>query len=187
MENDRLKPLIERADFPPPDPIAPPVELARRVRRLYRQRRRRRTAAIAAAGIACALALWFGLTNRQGNDLARQESQKQTISPSLAAGDESIRELNARIELDESVISQLLAAERQQRIAAARASIKNRQPLFDEQVGTAAMALLLSAEARATRPDGVQAARDDLNYLMHVFPDTIWAARAGEKLAAIGP
>jgi hypothetical protein len=190
MDEDRLKSLIERADVPLPGRSASPLELAGRIRLLYRRRQLRKLTAVAIAFVASGVVLWLGLTNRRPSDLAKTAPEIRDESLVQTARDDGLRETIRRIELEESIVSQLLTAERRRQIDAIPASTRaglDRRLLLDEQVGQAAMAVLLSAENRAMRPEGVQAAREDYVYLMRVFPNTIWAAQAGEKLAALNP
>ena len=59
-------------------------------------------------------------------------------------------------------MASLLAAERRRRIDAVTEEAKTsleRRPMFDDQVGPAAMAVLLSADLSAKRPESAAAAR----------------------------
>jgi len=92
----------------------------------------------------------------------------------------------------ESIIQRLLVAERMRRLpTTAKAAMTSLEAQLhrDEQVGRAAMTVLLSGDRRAKRLFGssMQAAREDYVCVMQVFPNTIWAERAAGRLAALKP
>ena len=193
MNDDRLKALIEMADIDFPARDVSPLELADRVRVLHRQRQRRKLALAVAVAALFGLGglLWNGLADRHGGELAK------TVPENLPAplvitvrADERLQEASKEIDREELIVERLLTAERVRRLTATveTATIgRDRQPLLDEQVGQAAMAILLTGDQRAKQPDNVQAAREDYVCVTKVFPNTIWAELAGERLAALKP
>jgi hypothetical protein len=166
-------------------------ELAGRVRVLYRRRQRRKLALVAVAIFGFTGLLWHGLAGRQGGELARSVRENPTVPSAITAhADDRLREARKQIEREEWIVERLLAAERVRRLTAraeATTSGRDRQPALSEQVGQAAMAILLTADRRAKQPESVQAAKEDYRYVAQLFPKTIWADRAGERLAALKP
>jgi hypothetical protein len=190
MDQDRLKSLIEYADVAPPPQSASPLELADRVRILYRRRQHRRLTALAATATAAGIVLWFGVARQWRGDVAKSASETRIVLPPQIAHIDSLQETNRQIEREEAVVWQLLTAERRRQLDAMPDSTKvglDRRLLPDEQVGQAAKALLMSADDRAKRSEGIPDAREDYAYLMRAFPNTTWAAQAGERLAALNP
>jgi hypothetical protein len=193
MNDKRLKALVEHADIAPPAAWAA-SDLAARVRTLHRRRRRRRLAVAAAAFVAVSVlcgAMALRLADRGGHELAQSPRNAPAESPlQTARKDDSVREISRRIEREKRIVAGLLAAERRRRIETVTETAKidfDRRLSPDDQVGAAAMALLLSAAESAKRPDRVAAAREDYVFVLRVFPNTVWATRAGQRLAAITP
>jgi len=167
------------------------MELAGHVRVLYQRRRRRKLVIMAATLLGFGGLLWHGLSDRQGRELAKSipENPAAPFVESVAA-DDFLQEAHKQIDREESIVQRLLAAERVSRLATtAKAATMglDGQLRRDEQVGQAAMTILLTGDQRAKRPDSVQAAREDYVCVMQVFPNTIWAERAGVRLAALKP
>ena len=160
---------------------------------LHRRRQRRKLVlAVAVAGcLGLGGLLWHGLADRQGGDLAKSvpENLAVTAAKTVQTHDR-VRDARREIEREELIVERLLVAERVRRLktnAEAATTGIPRQLELDEQVGQAAMAILLIGDRRAKRPESLQAARDDYVCVMQMFPNTIWAERAGERLAALKP
>jgi hypothetical protein len=191
MNDDRLKALIELADVDPPAQDVSPLELAGRVRILHRRRQHRKLAVAVAAIVAFGGLLWHGLADRHGVELAKSVPEN-THTPSVITvrADNRLHETRKEIDRQELIVERLLTAERVHQLnATAETALTGRdQQLFrDEQVGQAAMALLLTGDQGAKQPDSVQAAKDDYVCVTKVFPNTIWAERAEQRLAALKP
>jgi hypothetical protein len=180
---DRLKQLIEQADLAPPDAAEPPRDLAARVRGLHGQRRRRKlVAAVAVAAIAAGTLLWIGLPPARGpNAVVRDDG------PAIAA-QRALGEARQQIERAENIVARLLVAECRRQLAALPKTADlglDRQSRYEDQIGPAAAALLLTGDERAKRPGHSAAAREDYACVIETFPNTIWATRAAERLAAL--
>jgi hypothetical protein len=191
MNDDQLRSLIEQADVDPPGPDTGSLELAGRVRVLYRQRQRRKLALAGAAVLLIGGLLWHGLTDRENGEMAKPSPEPEVVQPmqTAQAGDR-FREARDQIDHEERILDRLLMAERARRIAAAAESAGiglDRRLVLDEQVGQTAMTILLAGDRRATQPDGVPDARERYVSVMQVFPNTVWAERAEERLAALKP
>jgi hypothetical protein len=192
MNDARLKALIEEADASLPAQSASSPDFAGRVRALHRRRQRRKLVFAIAALVGVGGLLWHELAGRPSGELAKSVPVEKPAAPTAnaVAAEERLRETRKQIDREELIIERLLAQERARRLAAAVEAAPiafDRQLLVAEQVGQAAMALLLTGDQRANRPGGAQAARDDYVLVMQVFPNTIWAQRAGERLAALKP
>ncbi|MGO9113285.1 MAG: hypothetical protein ACLP9L_28980 [Thermoguttaceae bacterium] len=162
------------------------------MRVLYRRRQRRKLALALAVTALFGLGglLWHGLADRHGSELAKSVSENPAVPAKTVPADDRLHEAKKQIDREELIVECLLAAERVRRLTttAETATIGlDRQLLLDEQVGQAAMAVLLTGDQRAKQPDSVQTAREDYVCVTKVFPNTIWAERAGERLAALKP
>jgi hypothetical protein len=185
MNEDRLKTLIERADSPPPKPATVGLELAERVCILHRQRQRRKLMLAAAAAVAVGVVPWLLPGGRPGHEVATS-SPKGPLAPSRAV----MRNAREEIEREEGIVERLLVTEKRRRLAAISDAAKSNLdgPSFlAEQVGEAAMAVLLSGEQRAEHPERVPAAKEDYACVIRNFPNTIWATQAEARLAALKP
>jgi len=111
-------------------------------------------------------------------------------SPQSARVEERSQDARRLIDREESIIQRLLAAERVGRLANkanVAAIILDAKLRRDEQLGQAAMTVLLTADRREKLRGGVRASREDYVCVMQVFPNTIWAEAAGRRLAALKP
>jgi hypothetical protein len=193
MNDDRLKALIEMADVDPPAQDVSPLELAGRVPVLHRRRQRRKL--VLAVAVAAFFGLgglfWHGLADRHGAELAETVPENPPVPSVITVhANERLQEAREQINREELIVESLLTAERVRRAASQAETATmgpDRQLLLDEQVGQAAMAILLAGDQRARQPDRVQAAKEDYVCVTKVFPNTIWAERAEQRLAALKP
>jgi hypothetical protein len=190
MNEDRLRALIEHADAEPPAPEISSHALASRVRVLYRRRRRRRLAIAAAALLLCGVLLWQRLPGRQTGQLAGPTPPAPAIPAAEVAGAaEHLRAAVQQVEREEQIVEYLLAVERLRRLSDTARNMKpavGREEFLDEQVGRAATAILLSGDRNSQRPEDISSARKDYACVVQLFPNTVWAERAKERLAALG-
>ena len=180
--NDRLKQLIEDADLAPPAVAVSARDLAAQVRDLHRKRRRRLVAAAAVAAIAAGTLLWIRSPHGSGKRNVVKNDD------SAFAAELALSEAKQKIELSENIVARLLVAERRRQLAALPKTADyglDRQSRYEDQIGPAAASLLLTGDERAKRPDRAAAAREDYACVIENFPNTIWAARAAERLAAL--
>ena len=205
--NDRLKQLIEQSDLAPLDAEVSARELAARVRVLGRQRMQRRLVAAAAIVATAAVALLYaglpiGHPHRAGaqgdgpavaSEASVQKHERDgaganAVSQTSLDNERALGDARQQIEHAETVIAKLLLAERRRQLATLTESAKvglDLQSRYEDEIGPAAAALLVTGDERAKRPDRTAAARKDYACVIETFPNTIWAARAAERLAAL--
>jgi hypothetical protein len=191
MNDAQWRALIEQADLNPSASGTSSRDLAGRVRLIHRRRMRRHLSLAAAVILGLGGLSWYGLATRRQADVAPSIS----ASPPLASVesirlDDHLKEAIRLIDREESIIQRLLAAERVGRLAnktSATAISLDARLSREEQVGQAAMTVLLTADRRAKLPHDVRAAREDYVCVMQVFPNTIWAETAERRLVALRP
>ncbi|HEV3418153.1 MAG TPA: hypothetical protein VG056_15110 [Pirellulales bacterium] len=191
VRDDSLRELLAEVDAAPTAPSTGPLELASKVRLLHR-RRMRRNQVLASAGVFVAATLvWQSV--RLIRERPRQQppdDDRQIAKVNNAPLPDELRLATKQIDIEQRILDRLLVAERQRKLATmARQldSIPDRQSRIDEQVGRAAMAILVTADAKRSRPELVASAREDYASVIDLFPHTPWSAEAKQRLAGANP
>ena len=190
MNDERLRRLIEKADTGVAPPGAGAGELSSIARMLYRRQVRRRLAAAATAVmLLCVVGAWQASWLWHGMD----KTNIAGVSPAQAADvtvlKEKLAKLEEQIQRQEQIIERLLAAERSNRLKAEadeRLLRPTGRELLDEQLSQTAGTILLCADEENKMPEYKQSARESYNLVIKTFPQTVWAEKARDRLAAMG-
>lgn len=191
MRDDSLKALLAEVDAAPVAPSTCPLELANTVRALH-QRRKRRNRVVASVGLlVVATSIWQGVrVIREPPWQQPPDDDRQITKVDNAPAPNELRLALKQVDIEQRILDRLLVAERQRKLATmARQldSIPDRQSRIDEQVGRAAMAILVTADAKRSRPELVASAREDYASVIDLFPHTPWSAEAKQRLAGANP
>jgi hypothetical protein len=189
MNDDRLRTLIIKADAGAIPPGAGADELSNLVRTRYGRRRRRRLAAATAVVLFLAgFATWQLLPQRPGVEKTEIAIAQAVPEKVTSAASVSLDEFNQKISQNEQIVDRLLAAERHRRQKAEadrRLSKPAGQAYLDEQIARAAATILLTADQEKQMPAYKESSRKSYNLVIELFPQTVWADRAKESLAAL--
>jgi hypothetical protein len=107
----------------------------------------------------------------------------------LAALKEHIAGLEERIARQEQTIDALLAAERSSRLKKEADEWLYRpvgREAIDNQLAQTAAIVLSCADEETRTPAFKQSARESYNLVIRTFPQSMWAEKAKERLAAMG-
>jgi hypothetical protein len=188
MNDDRLRMLIEKADAGVAPPGVEAGELSSIARTLYRRRVRRRLAA-AATGVVllCVVGAWRASLYWHGMDKTNIAVVSPTPAADVTALKEKLAKLEEQIQRQEQIIEHLLAAERSNRLKAEADELLLRptgRELLDQQLSQTAGTMFLCADEENKLPAYKQSARESYNLVIKTFPQTVWAEKARERLAA---
>jgi hypothetical protein len=190
MNDDRLRMLIEKVDAGAAPRGTSAAELSSLARILYRRQRRRRMAvATTAVVLLCVVGAWQASWFWIGVDKTTIADVSPTSAGDIAALKENLAKLEQRIQRQEQVIEGLLAAERYNRVTAdmeQRLLKLTGRELLDEQLSQTAGTILLCADEENKIPAYKESARESYNLVIKTFPQSIWAEKARDRLAAMG-
>jgi hypothetical protein len=189
MNDDRLRMLIEKADAGTAPPGGSAAELSRLARTLYRRQQHRRLAAAAtAAMLLCIVGAWQASWLWNGAGKTTIADVAPTSAGDVAALKEKLAKLDERIQHQEQTIERLLAAERSNRLKA-EANERLMKPtgreLLDEQLSQTAATMLLCADEENKTSAYKHSARENYGLVIKTFPQTVWAEKAKNRLAAM--
>jgi hypothetical protein len=189
MTDDPLKALLKKADVAPTASCTSPLKLASDARVLYR-RRCRRNRAIAATGIVfVGILLWQGIHPLHNGDwLQPRKDVPSTAASNSALPPTDLGQAVEDIDREQRIVEQLLIAERRHRLAMTAQKLEitpERQARNEEQVGRAALAILLAADQKRLRPELQASVREDYSSVIGLFPHTQWAESAQRRLAGL--
>ena len=166
-----------------------PLELANEARAMYR-RRSRRHRIIATTGIVfVGILFWQGIHSLHKGEWL----QPRKDLPSIAASNSALLPTDLGqamkdIDREQRIVEQLFIAERHHRLAMAVQKMEispERQARNEEQVGRAALAILLAADQKRLRPELQASVREDYSSVIGLFPHTQWAESAQRRLAGL--
>jgi hypothetical protein len=189
VTDDPLKSLLRKADVAPTASCSSPLKLASDARTLYR-RRSRRNRVIAITGILfVGMLLWTGIHPLPKGDWLQPRKDLPSIAASNSAPsptdlDQAMRETD----WERRIVEQLFVAERRHRLAMTAQRLETtpeRQARNEEQVGRAALAILLAADQKRLRPELQASVREDYSSVIGLFPHTQWAESAQRRLAGL--
>jgi hypothetical protein len=191
MNIDRMKSLIGKADAGIPPPGICPTELSRLVRLHYQRRQKRRLTALTMAVLLLGIFMGWEISMQRResrrNDLARNQSnpEKEFIGQSA-----NFEEINRQINLHERLLERLLVAERYYRQKAETdrwLSKSTGKEYIEGQISIAAATILVTADHERQNFKDHESARKGYNLIVELFPQTIWADQAKQRLAALTP
>jgi hypothetical protein len=190
MNEDRLRELIAKADTGAAPPGVGAGELSRLSRALYRRRVRQRWAVYGAAAVLlCAVGAWQAVRFSSGGMRRDVAAASPAKASDLAALKEHIAGLEERIARQEQTIDALLAAERSSRLKKEADEWLYRpvgREAIDSQLAQTAATMLSCADEEAKASAFKQSARESYNLVIRTFPQSMWAEKAKERLAAMG-
>jgi hypothetical protein len=190
MNDDHLRTLIEKADAGVAPPETSAAELSSLARTLYRRRERRRMAAATTAVIIlCVVGAWRASWVWNGVGKTTIADVSPTSAGDIAALKQNFAKLEQKIQLQEQIIERLLAADRYNRLKAELEQhlLKSTgRELLDEQLSRTAGTIMLCADEENKMPAYKESARESYNLVIKTFPQTVWAEKARDRLAAMG-
>ena len=189
VTDDPLKALLKKADVAPNAPCTSPLELANEARVLYR-RRSRRHRIIATTGIVfVGILFWQGIHSlHKGEWLQPRKDLPRIAASNSAVSPTDLGQAMKAIVREQRIVEQLFVAERRHRLAMTAQKLEiSPEPRArnDEQVGRAALAILLAADQKRLRPELQTSAREDYTSVIGLFPHTQWAESAQQRLAGL--
>jgi hypothetical protein len=187
--DDPLKALLEEADVAPLASCTSPLKLASETRALYR-RRSRRNRVIATTGVVfVGFLFWLGIHSlHKGEWLQPRKDLPSTAALNSAVSPTDLGQAMKDIVREQRIVEQLFVAERRHRLAMTAQKLEiSPEPRArnDEQVGRAALAILLPADQKRLRPELQTSAREDYTSVIGLFPHTQWAESAQQRLAGL--
>jgi hypothetical protein len=188
VNDEALKKLLDLLDRPPPAASLANAQLGERVRCLYRRRQRRRRVVAVLATALVGVFIWRVASRPDDRRPNNPEDLARLADANPARASKELARLGDQIRREEQIVKRLLTVERRDQVAAAAENIEpgsSHEVRIDEQIGRASMAILLTADEIAKRPDLRESARHDYQLVIATFPNTPWVEAANQRLAAI--